>query len=460
MKILALVISLSFLVFIHELGHYLFARLFKVRVDKFYLFFNPGFSLFKAKKVNGKWQIAFFSTKDPECYKEDETHTTWGIGWLPLGGYCAINGMIDENNRTADKLSKEVHPWEYRSKPAWQRLLIVMGGVLMNFVGALVIFSLMLFHWGEETLPIQNVTMGYDYANVVLQNGFKNGDKIIAVNAHPVKEMSDVVQGLLLDGANSCTIKRGDTIMKIALPRDFTKQVIAAGEKQFAQPRTPFVINSFALGSKAEKNGMKSGDSIVSINGISTPTFTDFVIQIAQFKSKPITIGYYRNNKYQICSFTLDANGKIGAMAKTPYEVYKTKKIEYGFFESLPKGISQGTETLVNYVKQFKYVFSKEGASQLGGFGSIGSLFPEVWNWQLFWYMTAFLSIILAFMNVLPIPALDGGYVLFTLWEMITGKKPGDKFLERAQWVGMIILFALLIYANGNDLIRWISGKL
>lgn len=460
MKILALIISLSFLVLIHEFGHYLFARLFKVRVDKFYIFFNPYFSIFKAKKVNGKWKFAFFSSKDPECYKEDETHTTWGIGWVPLGGYCAINGMIDENNRTADSLSKEIHPWEYRSKPAWQRLLIVSGGVLMNFVGALIIFSLMLFHWGEETLPIQNATMGYDYAQVVLDNGFKNGDKIIAVNAHPVKEMGDVVQQLLLDEANSCTVQRGDTLLKLDLPKNFTKQVIAAGEKQFAQPRVPFVISGFALGSKAQQSGMQEGDSITSINGIATPTFSDFVAQIAKFKSQKVTIGYYRHNKYLTSTFALDANGKIGAMAKTPYEVFKTKKIEYGFFESFPKGIAQGSQTLVNYVKQFKFVFSKEGASQLGGFGSIGSLFPSVWNWQVFWYMTAFLSIILAFMNILPIPALDGGYVVFTIWEMISGRKPGDKFLERAQWVGMILLLLLLVYANGNDLIRWISGKL
>ena len=204
---------------------------------------------------------------------------------------------------------------------------------------------------------------------------------------------------------------------------------------------------------------MKEGDSIVSINGVKTPAFTDFVVEIAKNKSKEVSLGYYRNGKEMTSNFTLDENGKIGAVAKNPYLMFKTQKIEYGFFESIPAGVSQGVESLVNYVKQFKFVFSKEGASSLGGFGTIGNLFPETWNWQLFWNMTAFLSIILAFMNILPIPALDGGHVMFTLWEIVTGKKPGDKFLERAQIVGMVLLFALLLYAHGNDLVRWLGGK-
>lgn len=459
MKIIALLLSLSLLVFIHELGHYLFARLFKTRVDKFYLFFNPYFSLLRAKKIKGKWKLSWFSKKSPESFKEDNEHTEWGIGWIPLGGYCAISGMIDENTTSADQLSSEPQPWEYRSKPAWQRLFIVLGGVLMNFVGALIIFSMMLFYWGQETLPIQNATMGYDYTEVALNNGFKNGDIILAVNAKPVTEMSDAVGKLLLDESSTCTIRRGSSTIKLNLPKDFAKQMIKANAKQFAVPRFPFVIDNFALGSLAEQNGMKVGDSIVSINGVLTPTFTDFVEKIASQKSKPITLEYYRNGKLSKSSFTLDANGKIGAVSKNPYLMFKTNKIEYGFFESIPAGISQGFETLVNYVKQFKFIFSKEGASQLGGFGTIGNLFPTTWSWPIFWNMTAFLSIILAFMNILPIPALDGGHVMFTIWEMVTGRKPGDKFLERAQLVGMILLFGLLIYANGNDLIRWLSGK-
>lgn len=459
MKIIALLLSLSLLVFIHELGHYFFARIFKTRIDKFYLFFNPYFSVLRAKKVNGKWKFSFFSKKSPECFNEDTNHTEWGIGWVPLGGYCSIAGMIDENTTSADKLPEEPQPWEYRSKPAWQRLFIVLGGVIVNFVGALIIFSMMLFYWGQETLPLQNAKMGYDYTEVALRNGFKNGDIIMAVNAKPVNEMSDAVEKLLLDESSFCTIRRGDTVMRLDLPKDFAKQIIKANAKQFAVPRFPFVVDNFSIGSLAEQNGMKIGDSIVSINGVSTPAFTDFVKEIATQKSKQITLEYYRNNKLQKASFKLDGNGKIGAVSRSPYLMFQTKKVEYGFFESIPAGISQGVETLVNYVKQFKFVFSKEGASQLGGFGSIGNLFPSTWNWQIFWNMTAFLSIILAFMNILPIPALDGGHVMFTLWEMITGRKPGDKFLERSQLVGMALLFALLIYANGNDLFRWLSGK-
>ncbi|MDR0971011.1 MAG: RIP metalloprotease RseP [Bacteroidales bacterium] len=459
MKILALLVSLSLLVFIHELGHYIFARLFKTRVEKFYLFFNPYFSILRAKKIDGKWKFSFFSRKSPAVFEEHKENTEWGIGWLPFGGYCAISGMIDENTTSASSLPSEVQPWEYRAKPAWQRLLIILGGVMMNFIGALIIFSMMLFYWGKETLPVKNATMGYDYTEVALKNGFQNGDIILAVNNLPVTDMQDVVEGLLLDQSSSATIQRGKETLKINLPDDFANQMIASNAKQFAIPRFPFVIENFALGSLAEKNGMQIGDSIVAINNIPTPTFTDFVKEIANFKNKEITITFYRKGHLDKASFALDDAGKIGAVSKSPYLMYKTEKTNYGFFESIPAGIAQGTESLVNYVKQFKFVFSKEGASQLGGFGSIGNLFPSTWNWAIFWNMTAFLSIILAFMNILPIPGLDGGHFIFVLWEMITGKKPGDKFLERAQMVGMVLLFALLIYANGNDLVKWIGGK-
>lgn len=459
MKILALILSLSLLVFIHELGHYLFARLFKTRVEQFYLFFNPGFSILRAKKCNGKWRLSWFSKKSPEEFSQYPDKTEWGIGWLPFGGYCSIAGMIDERNTSADSLSAEPQEWEYRSKKAWQRLLIVLGGVLMNFVGAIVIFSAMLFVWGKETLPMQNATLGYDYTEVALKNGFQNGDIVQSIDGKKVVDLSEVVEQVLLESPKDITVKRGDSLVTFNLSKDFAKQMLVANPKQFATVRVPFVIDNFALGSLAQKAGMQIGDSIVALNGVATPTFSDFVKQIANEKGKEITITYYRNNKKEDVSFTLGSDGKIGAVAKNPTLIYKTEKTEYNLFESIPAGIQVGTETLVNYVKQFKLVFTKEGASQLGGFGAIGSMFPAEWNWAIFWNMTAFLSIILAFMNILPIPALDGGHVMFTLWEMITGKKPGDKFMERAQMIGMILLFGLLIFANGNDLIRWISSK-
>jgi regulator of sigma E protease len=459
MKFLALILSLSLLVFIHELGHYLFARLFKTRVEQFYLFFNPGFSLLRAKKYNGKWHFSWFSKKSPEEFAQHPDKTEWGIGWLPFGGYCSIAGMIDESTTSADALPSEPQEWEYRSKKTWQRLLIVLGGVLMNFVGAIVIFSAMLFVWGKETLPMQNVTHGYDYTEVALKNGFQNGDIVQSIDGKKVVNLADVVEQVLLESAKDVTVKRGDSLVTFNLPKDFAKQMLVANPKEFATVRAPFVIDNFAIGSVAQTAGMQIGDSIVALNGVATPTFSDFVKEIADKKGKDVTITYYRNNAKQEVSFKLGADGKIGAVAKNPTLIYETEKIDYNILESIPAGIQVGTETLVNYVKQFKLVFTKEGASQLGGFGAIGSMFPAEGNWAIFWNMTAFLSIILAFMNILPIPALDGGHVMFTLWEMITGKKPGDKFMERAQMIGMILLFGLLIFANGNDLIKWISSK-
>lgn len=459
MKILALILSLSFLVFIHELGHFLFARLFKTRVEQFYLFFNPYFSLIRAKRYNGKWHFSFFSRQAPEEFAEHPDKTEWGLGWLPFGGYCSIAGMIDESNTSADSLASEPQSWEYRSKKAWQRLLIVLGGVLMNFIGAIVIFAGILFTWGKETLPLQNVTQGYDYVEVALKGGFQNGDIITKVEGKEVHQLSDALEQILLDDTRQVSVLRNGVEETITLPQDFAKQMLASGAKQFATPRFPFVIDNFVIGSAAEKAGMKVGDSITALNGVKTLAFSDFVKEIENKKGQKIDITYYRQGKENIATIQLGADGKIGAACKNPALIYQTEKTEYNIFESIPAGIVLGCETLVNYVKQFKLVFTKEGASQLGGFGAIGSMFPETWNWALFWNMTAFLSIILAFMNILPIPALDGGHVMFTLWEMITGKKPGDKFMARAQTIGMAILFALLIYANGNDLYRWISSK-
>lgn len=459
MKILALILSLSFLVFIHELGHFLFARLFKTRVEQFYLFFNPYFSLIRAKRYNGKWHFSFFSRQAPEEFAEHPDKTEWGLGWLPFGGYCSIAGMIDESNTSADSLASEPQPWEYRSKKAWQRLLIVLGGVLMNFIGAIVIFAGILFTWGKETLPLQNVTQGYDYVEVALKGGFQNGDIITKVEGKEVHQLSDALEQILLDDTRQVSVLRNGVEETITLPQDFAKQMLASGAKQFATPRFPFVIDNFVIGSAAEKAGMKVGDSITALNGVKTLAFSDFVKEIENKKGQKIDITYYRQGKENIATIQLGADGKIGAACKNPAMIYQTEKTEYNIFESIPAGIVLGCETLVSYVKQFKLVFTKEGASQLGGFGAIGSMFPETWNWALFWNMTAFLSIILAFMNILPIPALDGGHVMFTLWEMITGKKPGDKFMARAQTIGMVILFALLIYANGNDLYRWISSK-
>ncbi len=460
MQVIALILSLSILIVIHEFGHYLFARLFKTRVEQFYLFFNPKFSILRAKKYDGKWHFSWFSKKAPEAFAQHPEKTEWGIGWLPFGGYCSIAGMIDESTTSADALPAEPQEWEYRSKKAWQRLLIVLGGVIMNFVGAIVIFSTILFVWGKEVLPMQNVTQGYNYTEVALKNGFQNGDIVKAIDGKPINDLKEVVEQVLLESPKTISVKRGDSIVNFTLPQDFAKQMLVANPKEFATPRFPFIIDNFAIGSLAQQAGLQIGDSITAINDVPTPTFFDFTQEIANKANQEITLTYYRNQQACQAKIKLGGDAKIGAVVKNPAAIYKTEKIDYNVFESIPAGIQVGTETLVNYVKQFKLVFTKEGASQIGGFGAIGSMFPETWNWAIFWNLTAFISIILAFMNILPIPALDGGHVMFTLWEIVTGKKPGDKFMERAQMIGMILLFALLIYANGNDLIKWISSKI
>ncbi|MBO6118814.1 MAG: RIP metalloprotease RseP [Bacteroidales bacterium] len=459
MKLLALMLSLSFLVLIHEGGHFFFAKLFKTRVEKFYLFFNPWFSLLRAKKYEGKWHFSFFSSKSPEEFEKYPDNTEWGIGWLPFGGYCSIAGMIDENNTDGSKLAETVQPWEYRSKKAWQRLLIISGGVLVNFIGALVIYSAIMFHWGTDTLPLKNVPYGYDYNLTAQKYGFKNGDYVLSIGGKDMYEMKDVVNELLLNGATDVKVLRNNDTVTLKLSKNFAKEMVGAGEKQFAVPRFPFVIESFADNSLGEKAGLQKGDSLVAINGQQTSSFSEFKMKLARYVNAPVVVSFYRNNVLDSVRIQLGKDGLIGAAPKNFLSNVKYDHHSYGFFESIPKGVSYGVETLVSYVKQFKIVFTKEGASQLGGFGTIGSLFPEAWDWLRFWTMTAFLSIILAFMNILPIPALDGGHIVFTLWEMITGKKPSDKFLERAQTVGMILLFALLIYANGMDIVRWLGGK-
>lgn len=427
MKIVAILLSLSLLVLIHELGHYFFAKLFKTRVEKFYLFFNPYFSILRMKKVKGKWAFSFFSRKSPESFEKENENTEWGIGWIPLGGYCSVSGMSDGSHTSAKVLDSEVKPWEYRSKPAWQRLMIILGGVIMNFIGAIIIFSFILFFFGKESLPVQNASMGYDYNKVFLKNGFENGDIILSVNAKPITEMNQVVEELFLDNSSHCTVKRGDKIIKIILPKDFSTQLNADNSSTFAIPRFPFIIDKFTTGSLAKAKGMMIGDSIVGINGVKTPTFRDFTKEVSKYSNKEINLNFFRKGQEYNVLIKLDENAKIGADSRSPYLIYPTKKIEYNFFESIPEGIAQGTNSLIVYVKQFKYLFSKKDTSQLEDVDTIGSLFPSTWNWKMFWNMTAFISIILGIINILPIPTLDGGYAMSTLWEMITKRKSSDR---------------------------------
>lgn len=430
-KALQLILSLSILVIIHEFGHFLFARLFKIRVEKFYLFFNPWFSLFKFKPKNSE--------------------TEYGIGWLPLGGYVKIAGMIDES-MDKEQMAQPEQPWEFRSKPTWQRLLVMVGGVLFNIILAFFIYSMVLFTWNDTYLPLRNVTQGMEFSQAALNAGFVDGDILLEADGKALERFG---VSTLLDIADSKEVKVLRNGQEITLPmnEDLMKNLLK-NKEGFATYRVPTVVFQTVEGSAAEAAGLQAGDSLVAINGIATPSFREFKTELDNNKDSEITLGYYRNGVYAETGVAVDENGTLGFAAKSEGQVYDIVTQKYGFFESFPAGIKMGIQTLKDYIAQFKYVFTKEGASSLGGFGTIGNLFPAQWNWYSFWMMTAFLSVILAFMNILPIPGLDGGHVLFLLFEIISGRKPNDKFMEYAQIAGMVLLFGLVLYANGMDLMR------
>ncbi len=433
------ILSLSLLIVLHELGHFIPAKLFKTRVEKFYLFFDYKFSLFK-KKIGG---------------------TEYGIGWIPLGGYVKISGMIDESMDT-EQMKQPAQPWEFRSKPAWQRLIIMLGGVFVNFVLGFGIYIMILFVWGENYLPNDSLKDGIWVTDSLgYELGLKTGDKFITVDDNKLKSFSSITNELV--NGNSFVIERnGETIEK-EIPIDFISKLIAKGKGGFISPRMPFVIGQFSETSVNKESGLKTKDLVTGVNGTSLKYFDEASAILNQYKNEKVTLTVQRNNETQEILVQLDENGKIGIalgalsfddMEKLGYYALKTKK--YSFAEAIPAGTQKGYETLTGYIKQLKKVFNPEtGAYKgLGGFISIGSIFPSTWSWQAFWSITALLSIMLAFMNLLPIPALDGGHVVFTLYEMITGRKPSDKFLEYAQIVGFVILMALLIFANANDVFK------
>ncbi|MEG1556424.1 MAG: RIP metalloprotease RseP [Bacteroidales bacterium] len=453
-QVIGLIASLSILVFVHELGHYIFARIFHTRVDKFYLFFNPGISLIRMKQCGNKWRFSFFSSKAPEEWQEYPDNTEWGLGWLPLGGYCSIAGMVDETTKPGD-LPEEPQPWEFRSKPAWQRFFIIIGGVLMNFISALIIYVAVMFNWGEEYIPIDNAVYGLQFTQPALNIGFQNGDKIISIDGKKPETVGDFATDLLIEGVSKVQVLRDGQMVTIDIPKNFGQQVLAAGENgSFCQYNFPFVVDVVMEDHPASRAGLQKGDSLVAINGIELFSFFDFQKVLEENKNKDLLLSYYRNDSLYQTAVHLGEDGKLGVYNVNPAGYFQTKKVDYGFFESIPVGISKGVNTLGMYVKQFKLIFTKEGASQLGGFGTIGSIFPKTWDWERFWNTTAFLGIILAFMNIIPIPALDGGYLLFIIVEMISGRKPSDKFIGYANTVGFSLLIILLLYANGMDIFR------
>ena len=428
-RALQLIASLSILVLIHELGHFIFARIFKVRVEKFYLFFDPWFSIFKFKPRNSE--------------------TEYGIGWLPLGGYCKISGMIDES-LDKEQLAEPPKPYEFRSKPAGPRLLIMTAGVIFNFLLALFIYSMILLRWGDAYIPLKNVTYGMEFSDTFTDVGFVDGDMLLKADMTTLERQEDSFMQVI--EAKTVTVLRDGKEVVIQIPDDMMQRILREKEP-FIRMRYPMIISEVVYPTAIDA-GLKEGDRIVCVNDASTPMFSDAAKELTNNKNQTTPIEVIRNGQPLTLHIYVDLEGRIGVNVSVS-KIYEVVRVKYNFFSSFPAGARLGVNTLKGYVNGMKHVFTKEGAKQLGGFGTIGSIFPTQWDWGVFWERTAFLSIILAFMNILPIPALDGGHVLFLLYEVITRRKPGDKFLEYAQIAGMILLFALLLYANGNDIFRF-----
>ena len=451
-RLLQFMLAISLLVLLHEGGHFFFSKLFGVRVEKFFLFFDPWFHIFQFKPKN--------------------SDTTYGMGWLPLGGYCKISGMIDESFDT-EQMKQPAQPWEFRSKPAWQRLLIMIGGVLVNFLLALFIYSMVLFHWGDSYIPVQNMTMGMKFNSDAKAIGFKDGDILVGTESKTFKKFDVDLLRSIADG-KSVTVKRDGKTVTINLPADMSLLKMVKAEPAFVRPLLPADVDSVMPNTPAAKAGIKVGDKILAVNGKNVDSWNEFTDQIAvmkdvlaaapqtekdSLKARTTTVVFFSSEKGQndTAKVVLSPEMQLGVGMSNLAKYYKPITKEYGFFESFPAGVKYGLGVLRGYVDDMKYVFTSDGAKSLGGFGAIGSLFPESWDWMRFWNMTAFLSIILAFMNILPIPALDGGHVLFLLYEMITGRAPSEKFLLRAEYVGFTILILLMVVANLNDVLRWLG---
>lgn len=433
---------LSLLVMIHEFGHFITAKMFGVRVEKFYIFFNPGFSLFSFKPKNSE--------------------TTYGIGWLPLGGYVKLAGMVDESMDT-EFAGKEPQSWEFRSKPAWQRLIIMVAGVFMNFILAIGIYIGMLYHWGDDYVAMKDVTYGFEFSWTGLEAGFKDGDVLVAADGEKIEKFDQESAHRMFE-AKTVTVNRNGEEVIVNLPSDFVKKMMTEG-RGFASYRLPFIVqevmpnmpacNARILNEPAGQEGLRVGDRILTANG--EEAF--FSVACKVFKANPnkqVNLSVLRgSDTLQMCVVP-DKNGKIGAAINTKLsDIYNVTHTDYSFLEAVPMGISRGFSKLTGYASDMKYVFTPEGAQSMGGFGTLASLFSSTFDLRYFLSITAFLSVILAFMNVLPIPALDGGHAMFVLYEIITRKKPSHEFLVKAQMIGIALLFALMLFANGLDLFRF-----
>ena len=432
-KVVQLLLSLSILVIFHEFGHFLAARIFKTRVEKFYLFFDPWFSLFKFKKGD----------------------TEYGVGWLPLGGYVKISGMIDESmDKEAMKLPAQ--PYEFRAKPSWQRLIIMLGGVTVNVLLAIGIYVVMLSWWGEQYLPNSEVKYGITVDTLGQQLGLRNGDKILSLDKKPVEDFFKIPSTLILENVQTIQVERDSQLMDVAVPQSLISKIIKHKNPEFISVRIPFEAADFAPGSNAKSAGMQVKDKIIGINGQKTLYFDEFKTIVQKHKNEKVNVDVLRGTDTVVLAIQVSDRGLIGVAPKSPAGYFTFKEYKYTILQAIPEGTAKAYEKTADYLKSLKLLFKPEAKAyeSVGGFITIGSIFPAVWDWEAFWGLTAFLSLMLAVLNILPIPALDGGHVMFLMYEIITGRKPSDKFMEYAQITGMVLLFALLIFANGNDIFK------
>lgn len=454
-RALQLILCFSILILLHEAGHFFFAKLFKVRVEKFCLFFDPWKTLLK--------------------FKPKHSDTEYCLGWLPLGGYVKISGMIDESMDT-EQMKKPPQPWEFRSHPAWQRLLIMIGGVLVNFLLALFIYSMVMFYWGDDYVPLEKMTLGMKFNTEAKALGFRDGDILLSTNKGKLQsfESNETIGAVYRDlsEAETVTVMRGGKPVTIRMPEGGLNMLdMIRAVPPFVNVYMPSRIDSVAPNSAAWRAGIHKGDYVVGFNKARFETWNDFNTAVARLSkslegaptddslaARHVTVLVRRavTNQIDTLPLMLDSELRMGVYQCTLYSYYKPVHVKYGFFESFPAGITRGWQILKGYVDDLKYLFTKDGAKSIGSFGAIGSMFPTTWNWERFWELTAFISLMLAFMNILPIPALDGGHVFFLLIEIITRKKPSEKVLERAQIAGMTFLILLMIYAIGNDIFRFL----
>jgi len=431
-KVVQLLLSLAILVIFHELGHFIAARIFKIRVEKFYLFFDAWFSLFKFKKGE----------------------TEYGIGWIPLGGYVKIAGMIDESLDT-EQMKQPPQPWELRSKPAWQRLIVMLGGVTVNILLAIGIYIVLLAGWGEQYLPTSQVKYGIAVDSLGAEMGLRNGDYILSVENKPIEDFDDIARSIMLEQARTVQVMRNGIRTDVPIPDGFVGKLMKQTAPGFITPRFPFEAGKFAIGSPAEAAGMMLNDRIIGLNDTILPYFDQFRSMVQRYKNKTVQVTVLRGTDTVRLKIDVPAAGLIGVHPKGLSNWFTLKEKHYSIFTAIPAGVSKTFDQAWVYIRSITLLFSQEkGYESLGGFISIGNFFPATWDWFQFWTFTAFLSVMLAILNLLPIPALDGGHVMFLLYEMVFRRKPSDKFMEYAQVAGMVILFGLLIFANGQDIMK------